>query len=364
MCRYSGRVLLSSFRTERLASMMRRRSAVYAAALLAIVLGSWAGLSAPAARDPDRGLTFSHDLHVDRHELDCIDCHRFFPGGEPLPDHALCGVCHEIDEQAPEPEQCGRCHTRADYSVDPLEPSLTAEQRFVHEPHLAQGVDCTVCHPNPQKRRLVRGPLMAFCLDCHEARGESLTECSVCHNEITQESRPRFRGAGRILHDNPQAWQRLHGREYQVDPQFCALCHEDYEASCDACHRQNRPDSHTVSWRRTTHALHASWDRARCAVCHEEDSCLKCHQNTKPRSHRRGGWGNPADLHCTTCHFPESSGNCTVCHETIEHLDARPSPHSRGSFPVNCGLCHPGGNPFRAPHPLNATIRCAECHGL
>lgn len=317
--------------------------------------------SVDSARD-DRGIEFSHTLHVETHELRCDDCHGFEANERILPNHNLCGVCHEIDEQAEDSRSCRLCHTRDDYSVDPLPRSFTSEVKFEHSPHLADEIDCSICHPNPQKRRLAQTPAMPLCMDCHEEHGDSLTACAVCHREITDTTLPTHRGSLRIAHDSPQVWERTHGREYAVDPEYCARCHVNEVESCETCHRQEAPTSHTASWRRRTHGLHASWNRNECAVCHEEDSCLKCHSNTRPASHRRAGWDSPRDRHCVSCHFPAERNNCTVCHETVEHSGTPSSPHNRGVFPSNCTQCHPGGNPFRAPHPVNNTVRCGVCH--
>lgn len=285
-----------------------------------------------------------------------------------MPDHQLCGVCHEIDMDATETSSCMLCHTREDLATDPIGRFLDFEQKFSHEPHVARGIGCTTCHEDPEKRPLPRGPLMSFCTDCHEreqatiAVSSNITDCATCHNEMTTQTPPTSRGGFRISHDVPGAWERAHGHEFQMSPEFCFYCHEEQGAFCEDCHRKTAPSTHTISWRRKTHGLQAGWDRTRCAVCHEEDSCIKCHRSSEPTSHRRGGWGSPGDRHCMSCHYPEEATNCTVCHETIEHRDAPRSVHARGLFPANCAACHPANNPFRAPHPLNNTAACTECH--
>jgi mono/diheme cytochrome c family protein len=38
------------------------------------------------------------------------------------------------------------------------------------------------------------------------------------------------------------------------------------------------------------------------------------------------------------------------------------SPHTLGIYPVNCSACHPGGEPTRAPHLTNNSVRCRSCH--
>lgn len=345
----------------RVTSEKRHTLAALAALLVAMEI-AWTAWGNLGKGGRDRGIRFNHGLHVEVHELDCTDCHRFLREQRPMPGHEICSVCHEIDQTAPDAVSCALCHTRRDYSVDVLAKALRSEVKFDHAPHIAANVDCIACHAQPDKVRLPAGALMVFCVECHKTQTAARDDCAVCHQEVRADVRPAFRGEARIQHDVPRLWERAHGHEFQVDQQFCAYCHEDRETFCEACHRQDPPANHTVAWRRKTHGLMASWDRMNCAVCHEEDSCLKCHQNTQPASHRRAGWGSPGDRHCLSCHFPEQNTNCTVCHEIIEHRRAKLSPHAVGLFPPNCARCHPGGNPYRAPHPVNSTVRCTQCH--
>lgn len=306
----------------------------------------------------ERGIIFSHATHAD--SLGCEECHDTSSAEAIIPNHDICSACHDIDTDNPTAEQCGMCHAREDYSFDARSKILSAEVKFSHDPHIAKEIECAVCHENPDERPLPKQPTMEFCMDCHGKTDPKLNECSVCHSELSKTTVPKTRGGVRILHDAPEIWARQHGNQAQIDPAYCALCH-DTETSCEECHRKNPPQNHTVSWRRQGHGFHATMDRTRCAVCHEEDSCLKCHQNTRPSSHR-GSWGEPLNRHCVTCHYPPERSNCTVCHESVEHKSANASPHDLGWYPGQCGICHPGGVPYRAPHPLNSTVGCKICH--
>jgi hypothetical protein len=68
------------------------------------------------------------------------------------------------------------------------------------------------------------------------------------------------------------------------------------------------------------------------------------------------------DRHCANCHFPPTDTGCVVCHESIDHASALPSPHRFNIYPANCRICHPGGRPNQAPHPTNSTVNCQFCH--
>lgn len=339
----------------------------WTALILSVAVGACVTLGVMKSRHVDRGLAFVHAKHPAK-DLACTDCHATDNGDPALPNHDVCEVCHDermakkdaSQEQKVRAEACGYCHTRPDQAVTPRVRLLSPELKFAHAPHLAKPIECPVCHPAPDDGALPKGPIKPFCMDCHAKTRTDLNDCAVCHSEINKTVRPKFHGSRRIPHDAPQIWETLHGQESKNDPAFCALCH-DKETSCEQCHRTNPPQNHTVAWRRKAHGLRATWDREKCSVCHEEDSCLKCHKSTEPSSHR-AGWGRPLDRHCLNCHYPPERTNCTVCHETIEHHTAPPSPHDLGVFPAPCRRCHPGGIPYRAPHVLNNTVRCDVCH--
>ncbi|MFC1736605.1 cytochrome c3 family protein [Candidatus Hydrogenedentota bacterium] len=310
---------------------------------------------------PDRGLRFNHTVHDEHADqgLECIDCHAF-EDDMPMPDHDFCSACHDFDEEDPTAETCGLCHTKKDYATAPRQKLLRSELKFTHGPHITEDDSCGKCHEDPDKKPFPSGSFKPFCMDCHEKAGVEMLECAVCHSETTKDTVPTHRGTVKISHDAPRIWENVHGRESQFAPEYCAICHET-ENFCEECHSANPPRSHTVSWRRKTHGIEASWDRGKCATCHEEDSCLICHQNTKPASHR-SGWGGQRNTHCWSCHIETGGSNCTVCHESIEHESAGISIHNAGVFPENCSICHPGGVPTRAPHRLNQSASCTECH--
>jgi hypothetical protein len=119
----------------------------------------------------------------------------------------------------------------------------------------------------------------------------------------------------------------------------CAFCHEFVSSfrpvlqsvtrteqrplpngNCDECHSVMRPKSHTIRWRNDLHGRMAAMDRVNCAVCHQADTCERCH-NERPRSHNpinafvNGGHRFLAQLNqrsCFTCH--EYTQTCERCH--------------------------------------------------
>ncbi len=340
--------------------MLRRNVGRYGVlgALLLCLAVACSTLTQQSGARRDRGLRFPHEKHTE--DMACTDCHDMADPEAVIPDHDLCSTCHDIDTDNPAPEQCGLCHTREDYSLDARARALTDEVKFSHDPHAAAELECVACHEKPDERLLPDKPMKPFCMDCHAQKNPRLNACEVCHATWNKDVVPQYRSGSRIQHDAPQIWAHLHGKEARIDPAYCKLCH-DTETSCEECHRTTPPRDHTVSWRRQGHGFHATIDRGKCVVCHEEDSCIECHENTQPSSHR-GSWGHPMNGHCISCHYPPERTNCTVCHESVEHDGAMPSPHDFGLYPGACGLCHPGGVPYRAPHLLNSTVSCKTCH--
>lgn len=323
-------------------------------------------------KNPDdvRGYKFSHAKHIETGMDDCTVCHDTSAGtGRALstPGHDLCSVCHEIPasntvapEDPAEQAKCMFCHTRPDYRVTPWQPRLGKELKWQHEAHVAAEIACTTCHEKLDTATAVPVPTKPFCMDCHQKKDPALNTCSVCHNEMSVDAIPRFRNGQRVAHDSPEVWKKIHGQESRVDPNYCSMCH-DTKNRCDDCHSVMAPDNHTAGFKHRTHGMMATWDRNTCATCHEEQFCIKCHRESKPVSHR-AGWGEGLNSHCVNCHYPPERSGCAVCHEHIEHDSAMASPHNLALFPPNCAQCHPGGLPHQAPHPVNSSVHCTECH--
>ena len=142
---------------------------------------------------------------------------------------------------------------------------------------------------------------------------------------------------------------------------MCVLCHPEAGGphSCTGCHRVMPPRNHTEAFKRRGHGLLVSFDRSSCMACHQSDFCIRCHENTRPISHR-GSWGSPRNTHCLRCHEPVSSQpSCRICHVgTPSHSTgaAQPADHTPGA---NCRICH--GFNARLPHVDNGS-ECAACH--
>lgn len=331
-----------------------RRTWLVAGALLVV-----AACQAVFGTGKPSGPVFPHQVHIEQ-GLDCTVCHvgaadQAQAGMPPSLDG--CKLCHEsIDEEKP-PEK-----TVEAFLVDGQPRWLQREKPptdvfFDHSAHANAGVECVTCH-QPQVEGKGEGLHIqggkATCMACH-AKWEGGNRCSVCHTEIRADQPPATHATG---------WLRQHGWHAKdviegTGRTTCSMCHD--ETTCIQCHQIEPPRNHTNVWRLHGHALTASIDRDSCTTCHTTASCLRCHTTMQPRSHR-GAWGPPANRHCNTCHLPASQSlGCGVCHlQFPRHPQGPPTPgnmiHQTASSPVQCLECH-----IALPHP-NPGGDCRFCH--
>lgn len=309
----------------------------------------------------ERPFAFSHRLHVEEEGLDCGDCHASWENsdepGMPLPGQ--CALCHaDLDAEKPPGQQVAGLfegeRVRAARAGRQSEEIL-----FSHQRHATRSLECVACHEavaSDDGLLARRGSELRLgmedCLACHaSSQGPAEADCAACHSQLGTDAAPPSHRAD---------WKRYHGTvvrgRAEERSDRCALCHQP--SDCSTCHQIEAPASHTNHWRRRSHGLVASMDRASCMTCHDVDSCNRCHEETRPLSHS-GSFGEPRDWHCLTCHEPLRSTSCGVCHaSTPSHELATPLPgdHSPG---MNCRLCH--GNGQALPHVDNGQS-CTGCH--
>lgn len=281
--------------------------------LVLVVVGLVMGPQAGGGSE--RGLKPVHAVHA-LNGVECASCHAAAGTSTTgrdvlLPQKATCAECHDVTDTA----QCGLCHTQT-ASPAGYAPRVAVAQNFPHATHVNQGMDCATCHGATVGAEPVL-PDKASCRDCHVTASQQ-TDCRTCH-AAEENLVPASHG-----------------------PQFLEL-----------------------------HALQASWDQGRCALCHTQTDCQECHNgdNVRPRSHPLNYFFDHAldartkEISCNSCHRPEY---CSDCHAAQRVL---PSNHSQstwllpdggrhaeeGRFDLeSCAACHTSGS--SAP-------TCARCHG-
>jgi hypothetical protein len=274
--------------------------------------------------------------------------------GTGMPGPQLCAVCHDTQdvELPPEDRIAALFDDAGRYQREQLV-SLSREVIYSHRTHVGTyQLDCADCHGDMAETAGWSLPIgKKECMECHSEAGRP-NDCATCHREITMNWAPP---------NHERAWRIVHGDVvHSGDPSSvnrCAMCH-DQESSCQACHLVEQPRDHTNFWRRRGHGIMTSLDRSSCATCHRSDFCQRCHESTRPVSHR-GGWGSPLNRHCTQCHFPLQSTSCFTCHKSDpSHNQATPLPPDHNPA-MNCRSCHGNGAPL--PHHDPGAL-CTQCH--
>jgi hypothetical protein len=270
-----------------------------------------------------------------------------------MPTLDQCLLCHDgLDEEKP-------AHLRAAAFFEDVWPRrgstpLTEEVLFSHGAHAERlGNECARCHGDFVEsggQPLGDVASMSRCTNCHDQQGVD-GACSTCHTRVNEAWPPATHAS---------LWSEMHGDRVrgggQASADRCDMCHSP--ASCDQCHREEKPRGHDELFRLRGHGILASLDRDQCAVCHRADSCVRCHQETRPISHR-GTFGGTLSTHCFSCHLPLRNESCATCHrDAPSHALAAPQPpdHTPGA---DCRLCHGTGAPL--PHVDNGSA-CAFCH--
>lgn len=296
----------------------------------------------------DTKLAFNHNQHVVDNDIACATCHgKATDGRYAAAGHEACKDCHEdwMDEKKIGEKTCGVCHkvkeptALAMPSSEKAKPATPPTRRspFVHTDALSNR--CTVCHSpildksaqtvpsiGPSERITIRDRAHTWQMNC-----------SACHVDMDPTAEPDSHKGN---------WTKKHGQTSQGDPTACTVCHQ--QNACQECHQNTKPDSHNNLWRMKTHGTRAKWDRQSCLTCHKQDSCTACHAATAPQNHN-AAWSKD---HCLNCH-PDSAGGsgCSLCHETkpADH----PNPHPAAWSSRHCNSCHPGTPEGK---------QCAYCH--
>lgn len=140
----------------------------------------------PGDLGPEQPLPFSHRLHANVKEINCVMCHRT--------------VLDSPDAGMPPLETCMLCHQRVIVHYPPIEQLRTAYadgtpiswQRvnmlpdyvnFNHSMHLNKDVDCGKCHGDVKGMDRIKATpefTMGFCIQCHRDN-DATHDCFTCH---------------------------------------------------------------------------------------------------------------------------------------------------------------------------------------
>src|SRR4030095_8715924 len=279
--------------------MRRRTTALAATYLLAAcsagcVVVSWFS-------GPKRDIPFSHATHA-REEIACIACHSDAESENRagMPDKEVCLTCH-----GPKTDRPPKPYEEKIAQANPLtfpRWNKSPDVVFSHSKHIAKGYECQVCHGKVEETGELDAGVVANmdgCIACHAKDGIK-NDCATCHSALRLDVKPASHDAG---------FMRTHGRSLRaasnkLEESRCLICHGPASMqSCERCHAEVLPASHTVFWRQRGHGFSAEIDRESCMPCHRDDSCMRCPQQVQPSTHV-GAWGGTISTHCLSCHAP------------------------------------------------------------
>ena len=188
---------------------------VYVAAavvLFSLVLGTAVGASVlwPSQREagysPEQPIAFSHKLHSDDLQIDCLYCHSQADKGPhaTVPPVSTCMKCHEqVQTRDEKGELTEPMATLLEHwnEKKPIEWNKVNDVAdfvyFDHSRHVNSGLECQECHGPVETMEHMRrefGLKMSWCLDCHKQtpppdsaaakRGDATRapiHCYTCH---------------------------------------------------------------------------------------------------------------------------------------------------------------------------------------
>lgn len=363
--------------------------------LLSVALGTVLSArdgSIPLAPQAAPPLTTQPVTGLATEEIPCSACHTC---ENPTPGNLCLRPCTRTSPEAIADELARRKRGPDVVILDELE-DLYLPVPFDHKGHadmaeMTRG--CVVCHHYTPAGRTVH----PACKSCHEVspvredmRKPSLKaayhrQCLNCHREWSHET------ACEICHA-PKAGRAAAGAQRmptkddimgQMHPPIPQPDVEIYQTK----HRYRAGTK--VVFRHKEHIRRFGF---KCAECHHEDSCSRCHEEGKPTTQRvktLEEHHNP----CAHCHDMESPERCDHCH----YLEGEPEPprfdHASTGWPLgryhedkgcrachvavrfvkldrDCNTCHGDWEPDTFDHKItgqvldenHAEVDCEECH--
>lgn len=156
-----------------------------------VILGALALVVGLARRSPavSQPIAFNHRKHTQDLQLSCDFCHQYVASAAHagLPGRDVCANCHAAPlGESKEAARLSEALSRGDSLQFHKLFRLPSHVNFTHRRHVGIAkLECQVCHGDiagterPPARPLVT-IRMAFCLNCHQAKEQSL-DCVACH---------------------------------------------------------------------------------------------------------------------------------------------------------------------------------------
>ncbi|MFH0980949.1 MAG: cytochrome c3 family protein [Planctomycetota bacterium] len=233
----------------------------------------------------------------------------------------------------------------------------------------------------------------------HAQMAEMTEGCAVCHHYTPEGSaHPACKNCHEALPKGKEKTSVEDMRKPSLKAAYhrqCMSCHREWSrgTQCDACHPPRTspdqkiptsrdllgpmhppiPEPHTEIYTPQSepapgakiifrHKEHIDRFGLKCAECHREDSCLRCHEKVAKGEERTR---THAEHHkpCSLCHNVENKDACDHCHWKEGQAKPKPFDHADVGWPLSkhheklgCRSCHP-----RAPF-VKRDKNCNACH--
>jgi hypothetical protein len=267
-----------------------------------------------------------------------------------------CAVCHHYSPEGVAQPACKSCHEVSPLREDMRKPSLKAayhRQCLSCHREWSHETACEICHP-PKAGRITDGGI-ASTPTKDDIMGQMHPPIPEPETTVYQ-TKYKYMPGTKVTFRHKEHIHRFGFR--------CAECHN--EDSCSRCHEEGKSEAQRV---KTLEEHHNP-----CANCHDmdnPDTCDRCHwEEGKPEpapfDHASTGWPlgrYHGDQNCRLCHeslrFTKLDRDCNACHDawapdnfdhniTGQALDENHAEH-------DCQVCHIDRKFDRPP-------TCDECH--
>jgi cytochrome c553 len=154
-----------------------------------VKLVSHAAIALGRSKDysPDQPIKFSHKVHANQNQIDCLYCHPSAEYGKNagIPSVNVCMNCHILVAEGKISGKYEIDKVKAAYaSKKPIEwirvHNLPDHVYFNHSQHIGAGkLDCTECHGDVKEMHLIKQVedlSMGWCIDCHRSKEVHFTD--------------------------------------------------------------------------------------------------------------------------------------------------------------------------------------------
>jgi len=348
--------------------------------------------------------SYGQEKALESHRLDKVDCQT-------------CHKCKFPTAKDPCLWPCARFELMSTYKFSDKYPSIVKIDRLekIYEPvvfshgihadmsHISGGCTqchhystnnkihpCGDCHDSERKRENIsipdlKGAYHQQCMDCHREWSHS-TECTSCHamknqkgglnkTDTSYAKHEPLKTPKKIVYETNSEEGKLvtfFHNQHNEDFNFkCANCHQN--EVCVKCHDVDKKDQTVGGEKRMVSGTEQTMEQSHkiCSGCHQiENKCSVCHSNKekKPFKHAVAtGWALKRyheKLKCQTCHgnkkqFQKLDPKCTSCHE---YWNSNTFNHkvtglilSEDHNELDCEDCHKESDFSKPPS-------CEDCH--